>query len=167
MESKAKLVGHPIHQMLVVFPLGLLATSVIFDIVAYAQTAPEWSIVAFYMMGAGIIGGLLAAAFGLVDWLAIPPATRARAIGAWHGLGNVLVLLLFAGSWALRWDDPAAPRDLALTLSFVGVCVALFTGWLGGELMDRLGVGIDDGANLNAPSSLTWRAHRWHQNHPA
>jgi uncharacterized membrane protein len=168
MESKAKLMGHPVHQMLVVFPLGLLATSVIFDMVAYSRTNPEWSMAAFYMMGAGIIGGLIAALFGLIDWLAIPPATRARAIGAWHGLGNVLVLLLFAGSWMMRWDDSAAPSNVALILSFAGVCLALVTGWLGGELMDRLGVGIDDGANLNAPSSLTWRAHRqWHQNRPA
>lgn len=168
MESKAKLVGHPIHQMLVVFPLGLLATAVIFDIVMLWQNNPEWSIAAFYMMCAGIIGGLLAAVFGLIDWLAIPSGTRAKAIGAWHGLGNVVVLVLFAASWSMRFEDPGTPSHSALTLSFVGACLALVTGWLGGELMDRLGVGIDDGANLNAPSSLTWRAHRqFHQNRPA
>jgi uncharacterized membrane protein len=169
MESKAKLVGHPIHQMLVVFPLGLLATAVIFDCLTLFLGNPQWSQAAFYMIGAGVIGGLLAAVFGLIDWLAIPDGTRAKAIGAWHGLGNVVVVALFAGSWMLRWDSISAPSDFALSLSFLGVLLVLITGWLGGELVNRLGVGIDDGANVNAPSSLQWHAthHEWHTKHPA
>jgi len=145
--------------MLVVFPLGLLATAVIFDILTLWTSNARWSGAAFYMIGAGTVGGLVAAVFGLIDWLAIPAGTRAKAIGAWHGLGNVVVLLLFAGSFFLRWDSPGAPDVSALACSFLGVILALFTGWLGGELIDRLGVGIDDGANLNAPSSLTNRMH--------
>lgn len=162
MESKAKLVGHPIHQMLVVFPLGLLATAVAFDWIAVWRNNPEFFQAAFYMIGAGVIGGLAAALFGLIDWLAIPAGTRANAIGAWHGLGNVIVVLLFAGSWMLRWNAPAAPDDLAMTLALIGAAVALITGWLGGELIDRMGVGIDEGANLNAPNSLSGGSHHPH-----
>ena len=78
MESKAKLLGHPIHPMLVVFPLGLLATAVIFDAIALARENGAWSGMAFYLIAAGVIGGLVAAVFGLIDWLAIPSGTRAR-----------------------------------------------------------------------------------------
>src|ERR1041384_6352411 len=78
MQSKARFLGHPIHQMLVVFPLGLLATAVIFDLITLGSGAPQWSRAAFYMIGAGIIGGLAAAIFGLIDWLAIPSDTRAK-----------------------------------------------------------------------------------------
>src|SRR5689334_20903144 len=102
MESRAKLFGHPIHQMLVVFPLGLLATSFIFDLIAWGTGNGHWSDVAFWMIAAGLIGGLAAAVFGLIDWLAIPTGTRAWAIGLWHGLGNVVVIALFAVSWFLR-----------------------------------------------------------------
>lgn len=157
MESRAKLLGHPIHQMLIVFPLGLLAMAVIFDLVMLATGNGYWSEIAYWMIAAGIVTGLVAAPFGLVDWAAIPAGTRAKRIGAVHGLGNVIVLLLFAGSWLLRAPVPDAPGGLALTLSFAAGLLALFTGWLGGELVDRLSVGVDDGANVNAPSSLRTR----------
>lgn len=154
MESKAKLLGHPIHPMLIVFPLGLLATAVIFDIVGLSSGNPFWFQVSFWMIAAGIVGGLLAAIFGVIDWLAIPRNTRAWNVGLWHGAGNVVVVVLFIVSWLLRRPDPANPTAGALTLSFVAVLLALVTGWLGGELVDRLGVGVEDGANLNASNSL-------------
>jgi uncharacterized membrane protein len=155
MQARAKLFGHPIHQMLIVFPLGLLATALIFDIIRLAGGSPRWSEVAFFVMAGGLVGGLLAAPFGLVDWLAIPKGTRARRVGAIHGLGNVLVLASFAGSLALRKNPDLQPETLAYVLSFTGGMLSLITGWLGGELVDRLGVGVDEGAHINAPSSLT------------
>ena len=157
MESRAKLLGHPIHQMLIVFPLGLLAMAVIFDLLAIGLGNGYWSEIAYWMIAAGVVTGLLAAPFGTIDWVAIPSDTRAKRIGAIHGIGNVVVVLLFAGSWLMRGEAPAAPAPLALVLSFAAAGLALFTGWLGGELVDRLGVGVDDGAHLDAPSSLTRR----------
>lgn len=164
MESRAKALGHPIHQMLVPFPFGLLATSVVFDIVylfvSDATRAHTMSVVAFWMIAAGVVGAVVAAPFGLIDYLAIPAGTRAKRIGLLHGLGNVVVLLLFAASLWMRYGSPAIeftrrPTTLALALSFAGFALAGLTGWLGGELVDRLGVGVDDGAHLDAPSSLT------------
>ena len=157
MESKAKLFGHSIHQMLIVFPLGLLATAVAFDIVGLVRGETSWFGISFWMIAAGIIGGLLAAVFGLVDWLAVPSSTRAKYIGLLHGAGNVIVVLLFIGSWLLRRPMPESPSVTALVLSFLGVLIALVTGWLGGELVVRMGVGVDSGAHLDAPSSLTGR----------
>src|SRR5687768_15558028 len=104
MESKAKVAGHAAHPMLVVFPLGLLATAVVFDVIYLVTDTPRWTEVAYYMIGAGIIGGLAAAIPGTIDWLAIPRGTRARRIGLIHGVGNLAVVGLFILSWLLRWD---------------------------------------------------------------
>lgn len=157
MEARARLFGHAIHQMLIPFPLGLLATAVIFDIVYLVRDTPVFAEVSYWMIVAGLIGGLVAAPFGTADWTKIPSGTRAKRIGALHGTGNVIVLLLFAGSWWLRWADNRIPSTWALVLSFAGVALAVVTGWLGGELVDRLGVGVEDGAHLDAPSSLSGR----------
>lgn len=154
-DRQVKIAGHPVHPMLIVFPLGLLATAVIFDIITLSTSNGMWSSMSWYMIGAGIIGGLLAAVFGLIDWIGIPSATRAKAVGLWHGVMNVVVVVLFAGSWLLRRPEPTSPSGLALALSFGAVVIAIVAGWLGGELVDRLGVGVDDGANLDAPSSLS------------
>jgi uncharacterized membrane protein len=155
MESRAKLFGHAIHPILIVFPLGLLGTSVVFDIIYLIWGSGLMAQVSFWMMTAGIIGGLLAAPFGFIDWMAIPNGTRAKTIGAAHGITNVVVLLLFVASWGMRSDLPEQPETLASILSFIGLIAALLGGWLGGELVERLGVGVVQGANLNAPNSLT------------
>jgi uncharacterized membrane protein len=157
MRAKARLLGHPIHQMLIVFPLGLLATSLIFDVIHLVSGGTQWAIVAYWLIVAGILGGLAAAVFGLIDWLAIPAGTRAKRIGGWHGLGNAAVLALFALSWFLRRGAPGDPSGLAVGLGFVAVLLAAVTGWLGGELVDRLAVGVDEGAHADAPSSLSGR----------
>jgi uncharacterized membrane protein len=157
MESRVKLAGHPVHQMLIVFPLGLLATAVVFDVIYLVTGNALWTQAAFYMIGAGVITGLAAAVPGVVDWLAIPRATRAKRIGLIHGVGNVIVVALFALSWYLRRDQPAAPPTGAVVAGLLGAGLSVLTAWLGGELVNRLGVGVDDGAHLDAPSSLTGR----------
>ena len=156
MESRVKLLGHPVHPMLIVFPLGLLATAVIFDILVLLFTNRLLPTASYYMIAAGVLGGLLAAIFGFIDWLALPTGSRAKSIGLWHGLGNVLITVLFAVSWLLRGNNvDFVPDSLALILSFAGTALALITAWIGGELVYRLGVGVDPGANVNAPNSLT------------
>jgi uncharacterized membrane protein len=153
MRSRVRLFGHSLHQMLIVFPLGLLATGVLFDIIYLARHDEIMAAVSYWMIAAGIIGGLLAAPFGFLDWLAIPSGTRAKRIGAMHGGGNLIVVLLFIVSWYTR-DTDYAPTAVNMVWSFAGAILALFTGWLGGELVDRLGVGVDEDANLDATNSL-------------
>jgi uncharacterized membrane protein len=171
MESRAKILGHPAHQMLIPFPFGLLATAVIFDIiyllVSAPSTAANMALVSFWMIAAGLVGGVVAAPFGVIDYLAIPQGTRAKSVGFLHGVGNLVVMVLFAASLLLRYNSPAVdqtyqPTTLALILSFLGFLLAGATGWLGGELVDRLGVGVDDGAHLDAPNSLTHESARGH-----
>ncbi len=156
MESKIKLFGHPVHPMLIVYPVGLFSIAVLFDILFLVFGNPALPTVSFYVIAAGVVGGLLAAIFGFIDWLALPNNSRAKRIGGWHGLGNFVIVVLFAGSWLIRRGDAdLVPNGTALLLSFVGLGMALITAWIGGELVYHLGVGVDRGANVNAPSSLS------------
>src|SRR5262249_6198183 len=125
MGSRAKLFGHPVHQMLIVFPLGLLATGVVFDIIFLLSRTTGFAGLAYLLILSGIVGGLLAAPFGLIDWASIPSGTRAKRIGAMHGLGNTVVLLLFIASLLMRNAAPAAAPMLAYVCSFVGALIAL------------------------------------------
>lgn len=155
MESKAKFLGHAIHPMLIVFPLGLLLTSIVFDWVYFFTENGRWADISFWMITAGIIGGLAASVFGLIDWIAIPRNTRAKSVGLWHGVGNVFVLVLFGVSWFLRFDAPEDPGVTPLVISLGAAALSGVTAWLGGELVDRLGIGVDEGAHVNSPSSLS------------
>jgi uncharacterized membrane protein len=142
--------------MLIVLPLGLLIMAVVFDLLHLFTGNSAFSVVAYWNIVGGILTGLLAAVFGFLDWLAIPAKTRAKGVGAFHGIGNVVVVLLFAASWWLRRDNPDyVPDTFAFILGLLGLGLGGLTAWLGGELVYRLGMGVDDGANLNAPNSLS------------
>ena len=155
MDSSARAAGHPIHQQLVVFPLGLLAMAVVFDVLRLLTDNDDFSIASWFMIGAGVVTGLVAALFGAIDYLGIPTGTRARRVAALHGAGNVVVVVLFAVSWLLRMDEPEhVPTTFAFLLSLVGALIAVGTGWLGGELVDRLGVGVSPDAHLDAPAKF-------------
>ena len=133
MEAKAKLFGHPIHQMLIVFPLGLLATSFFFDIGWLAIHRAGLGVAAYYMIAAGVIGGLVAAVFGLIDWLGIPSGTRAKAIGLWHGGGNVVPWIhadcaLPVESRAERTHEKSALSTLAFCADKRRCCTGIADG---------------------------------------
>jgi uncharacterized membrane protein len=144
--------------MLIVVPLGLFVSAVVFDLVDVAGGSPVFGEVAFWNIAGGLIGAVLAALTGLVDWTGIPAGTRAKRIGLMHGGINLVVTLLFFVAWLVRLD---APQHAAGGGLFVVELVALglggVSGWLGGELVDRLGIGVDPGANPDAPSSLSGR----------
>lgn len=162
MDSRIKILGHSIHQQLIVFPLGLLGGGVIFDVIYLVSGDDTMAVVAFWMFIAGIVSGLIAAPFGTIDWLAIPSGTRAKSIGLMHALANVVALALFIISAVLRWNAPDDPGWLAHLLAFAGMLSSVLGGWLGGELVSRLGVGVYEGAHLDAPSSLSGRPAHEH-----
>ncbi len=154
MQSRIKLFGHSVHQMLIVLPMGLLTASVVFNAIFLWTLDENWSRTAFeVMIPAGILTGLLAAPFGTIDWLAIPRGTRAKRVGALHGIVSLSVLVMFGYSLVLH-DSAVDNAPLAVALTFLGGGFAVLTGWLGGELVDQLGVGVADHPHLNAPSSL-------------
>ncbi len=163
MESAAKAAGHPIHQQLAVFPLGLLATAVVFDILGLVTDVDGFATASHYMIAAGVVSGLLAAVLGAIDHLAVPAGTWARRIGALHGTGNVVVVALFAVSWLLRTGEPGhTPGTVAFVLALVGAVLATGTGWLGGELVDRRGIGVAPDAGPDAPPSFETGIHLRH-----
>ena len=119
MDSRTRLLGHAVHPMLIVFPLGLLTASVIFDIIDRFRESGSWAETTSTTMAARLIGGLIAASFGLRDWLALPSGTRARQIRLWHAIANVSALAHFLMSWVVRRDDPNHGR------------ASLRSGWFG------------------------------------
>jgi uncharacterized membrane protein len=146
--------------MLVVFPLGLFFTAVIFDFIDLVGGPAVLGDVGYWNIAVGLIGGVLAAFAGLRDLLAIPPGTRAKRIGLRHGLTNTAVLAVFFVAWLVRFGGEYRSVGVGLfILELVGVGLVSFGAWLGGELVDRLGVGVelDREAGLNAPSSLRQR----------
>lgn len=129
--------GVPLHRMLIVFPLGLLGTSFLFDLAWLVLGRGDLAVDAFWIMVAGVIGAAIASIFGAMTWKKIPAGTRARRIGALHGIGNLVVTALFVASVVVRRGDPAHPHPAALLLSAIGVLLIVVTAWLGGELAAR------------------------------
>ncbi|MGW1056801.1 DUF2231 domain-containing protein [Micromonospora rubida] len=158
MESRLKVLGHPVHPMLITFPVGLLVTAVIFDVVDTVGGPRFLGEVAYWNITVGLIGGLLAAVAGAFDLLAIPTGTRAKRVGLSHAAANIAVILLFAAVWAVRLNaDSRAAGGALIAIEVVALAILGGSAWLGGELVDRLGVGVDRDANLDAPSSLRSR----------
>ncbi|ABP56409.1 DUF2231 domain-containing protein [Salinispora tropica] len=155
MESRLKVLGHPLHPMLVMFPVALLATAVLFDVVDTVGGPDFLGEVAYWNLTVGLVGGLLAAVAGTFDLLAIPTGTRAKRVALTHAAANVALILLFAAVWAVRLNaDTRAAGGALIAIEIVALAILGISAWLGGELVDRLGVGVDRDADLDAPSSL-------------
>jgi uncharacterized membrane protein len=138
MSARTRIFGHPMHHVLSVFPLGLLATSFFFDLAWVATRREELAVVSWWMIFAGVIGSVITSLAGVIDWLELERGTRAWLIGAWHGAGHTIVTLLFAASWMLRRPQPSEPELLAIVLSGLGVLLSVITGWVGAELAEQI-----------------------------
>ena len=145
--TSARVAKHPIHPMLVVLPLGLWVTALVFDIIHAFTGSPAMRTAAFWNVGAGVIGALLAAVPGFVDWL--PLTGRAARLGTYHMLLNLGGVAIFAINWWLR-TRLSADSPWPLVLSVVGVIGIAISGWLGGELVYRERVGVEEEADRRA-----------------
>lgn len=144
-KSKASVGGHPIHPMLIPFPIAFLMAALVTDIVAWSQGDPFWARASLWLLVAGLCSGALAAIPGLVDFLSIRLA-RAHRAGWIHFVGNVLVLLIALANLMIRIPEPVdhvAPSGIIL--SVVTVVLLGITGWYGGELAYRHGIGVHRG----------------------
>jgi uncharacterized membrane protein len=113
MESRAKLLGHAIHPIMIVYPLGLLSTAAVFDILYLLYGTANWAVVSYWMIASGLLGGVIAAIFGLIDYVGIPSGTRAKSIGLLHGLTNVAVLILVCVELVTEKDAPSPQPRLS------------------------------------------------------
>jgi uncharacterized membrane protein len=142
MSSPASIGKHPIHPMLVAIPIGLWIFSLVSDCIAFFRGGDIfWSNVAFYTMVGGVVGALIAAVPGLIDWLSITNR-KAKSIGLWHMLINLTVVGLFAGNIWLRMGNQSESR-FPLALSVIGIILLGISGWLGGEMVFRHGVAVE------------------------
>lgn len=141
MSTPASVAKHPIHPMLVALPIGLWVFSLIADLIAAAGwNTAAWNAVAFYTMAGGVVGALIAAVPGLIDFFSISDA-GVRRIAIFHMAVNLTALGIFALNLYLRWgDEPAAFPPIALSL--LGVALLGVGGWLGGELVYVHGMGV-------------------------
>jgi uncharacterized membrane protein len=141
--------------MLVVFPLGLFVTAVIFDAIDRLGGSATFGQVGFWNIGAGLIGAVLAASAGWIDWTGIPTGTRAKRIGLVHGTINGFVTVLFLVAFLVRLNaDSRSVSWPIMVLELIALAASGVAAWFGGELVDRLGVGVDHDASVDASSSL-------------
>lgn len=146
MASKASIGGHPVHPMIIPFPLALWTTSFIADLLFYFTRHGSLPLIAKFLLVAGCIGAVVAAIPGLIDWSAIKHAETKR-VANWHARLNIIALLVFAASLYLRMrSGGAALVDYRLRIPFlislVGVILIMISGWLGGKLSFEHGVGV-------------------------
>lgn len=145
MASKASIAGHPIHPMLIPFPLALWTTSFVVDVVFYFLRSPSLVIISKFLIAAGCLGALAAAVPGIIDWLSIKDA-QVKRIANWHARLNIIALIIFALSLYLRMKVGAHWVNYSLKvpflLSLVGVVLISISGWLGGALSFEHGVGV-------------------------
>lgn len=147
MKSKASIAGHPVHPMIIPFPLALWTTSFVVDVLFYFLRHPTLLIISKFMIGAGCLGAVAAAIPGIIDWLAIENGEVKKAAN-WHARLNIAALVVFAISFFLRLGSYSEIVGRKLTipflLSLVGMILISISGWLGGELVFRYGVGQTD-----------------------
>lgn len=142
--STAKVAGHPIHPMLIPFPIAFFVGALISDLLYCSLGDAFWATASLYMIGAAIVMALLAALAGFTDFLG---DRRVRALGhAWqHMIGNLLAVVVAIVNFVIRLGDPAsAIVPTGLVLSIVVGLILVFTGWRGGDLVYKHRVGIPD-----------------------
>ena len=141
MSSTASFKGHPLHPILIPLPIGLWIFSIVSDLIfKLGFGGPVWNEVAFYTLGGGIVGALIAALPGFIDLTDLQnPKTKTIAI--WHMTINLLAVVLYCVNFSLRMHR--APGDnLPIVLSAIGIVLIIISGWLGGELVYVRGVAV-------------------------
>ena len=143
-QSTAQIAGHPLHPMLIPFPVAFLVATFVCDLIFWRTGNPAWSTASLWLLGAALIMAALAAVAGLTDFLG---DQRIRDLGAaWHHLiGNVIAVLLSLWNWYRRYEaGEAAVLPVGLILSGIVVLILLYTGWRGWEMVYQHRVGVSD-----------------------
>lgn len=142
-QSTAKIGGHPIHPMLVPFPIVCFIGVLVTDIVFLNNHDPGWATASRYLLGVGIVMAALAAVAGLTDFMG---SALIRSLGdaLKHMLANVTAVVLEIVNFVVRLNNDAAIAGIGIILSVIVVLILLYSGWKGGDLVFRHGIGVDD-----------------------
>ncbi|HYG97937.1 MAG TPA: DUF2231 domain-containing protein [Terriglobales bacterium] len=144
MRSRANIKSHPVHPMLVAFPIGLWVGGFLMDLIGLAAGNSSVWIAGWYAQLGGCIGAALAAIFGAMDLFGVvPPRSSARKRGYTHAVLNVCALGLFIAVLAVRGGPAAQPTGTSILLGLFGVLGVAYSGWLGGTLVYRNQIGVD------------------------
>jgi len=147
--STAQIAGHPIHPMLVPFPIAFFTATLVCDLVYRQNADPFWFTATQYLLAGGIVMALVAAIAGFTDFLG-DGRIRALAIAWAHMVGNLVLVLIQAFNWYLRDDmGAAAVVPTGLLLSVLAVLLMLFNGWLGWEMVYRKRVAIAEEGEIS------------------
>jgi uncharacterized membrane protein len=137
--------GHPFHATVITIPIGAWTAAVVFDIAALLGAAPHaLATGALWLVIIGIIGAVIAAVFGLLDFSQLPSGTKVRRTGLMHLGFNTLATILFVVSAIVRSGDPDDPSVAGFIFALIGILVVGVSGFLGGELAYRHGVRVAD-----------------------
>lgn len=144
--SHAAIFGHPVHPMLVPFPIAFLTGALLTDLAFWATADPFWARASVWLLGVGVLTGLAAGAVGAIDYLGVPRANALR-IGQIHAYGNAAALAVALVNWVWRLNGPAdAVLPTGLVLSLLVAVVLGVTAWAGGELSYRHRIGVTEHA---------------------
>jgi uncharacterized membrane protein len=142
--STASIAGHPIHPMLITFPVAFFIATFVCDLVYWQTANASWATAATWLLGAGIVMAVLAAIAGLIDFVG-DAQIRGSNDAWWHAGGNVVVVLIQLYNWYARYTEgTAAVVPKGLVLSLIVVCLLGFTGWKGWDMVYRGRVGVAD-----------------------
>jgi len=142
-QSTAKVGGHPIHPMLVPFPIVCFVLAFIVDIIFLNNQNPGWATASRWLLGVGLVMGALAAVAGLTDFMG-SERIRSMSDALQHMLANVTAVVLEIVNFIIRYDSDSAIGSIGVYLSGATVLILLFSGWKGGELVFRHGIGVID-----------------------
>jgi uncharacterized membrane protein len=157
--TTAQIAGHPLHPMLIPFPVAFFVSTFACDLAYWSSGNSGWTTASLWLLGAGIIMALIAALAGLTDFLS-EPQIRGLNDAWWHAGGNILAVLIEAGNWYIRFaNGSASVLPTGIILSAIVVCILLFTGWKGWEMvyLSRVGVAEDPMAGQSGPRRTTTR----------
>lgn len=140
--STVAIAGHPLHPLIVTFPIAFLTGALATDIGYWLSQDFFWARASIWLIGAGFVAGLVAALTGMLDFLKIDRVRKHRA-GWFHMLGNVTAMLLTVGNWALRWNNvEGAILPTGIIISLLVASLLGITGWYGAELIYRHKVAV-------------------------
>ena len=143
MRSKAHIKSHPLHPILVGFPITFFISTLLFDAAGVWRNNESFLQTAFYLQILGILSAVAAAIPGVIDYIkVIPPRSSAKKRGTQHAVLNSTALLIFIGAWVNKnSDDPGI--TILIVFEFLAVILMGVGGWLGGTLVHRNQIGVD------------------------